>query len=407
MPLRHFEQGDEMTGPHTTNAPAQPRDDEGLFAIMFASRGRGARAAFTLTELLVVLIIIALLSTMLLSGLLSARESQRAAKTAATVRKLSEIILPYYEQYEDRRPSLPSISGLSRNSVEALRRIAIRRLMTLELPERERDVPDAPGNTAQAMVYGRYSVPATAINAPPSSGPFILTEVPPATRRYADLIAMAVSGGASVNSSELLYLIVSRGPVADPDVVSHFRDDEVRDLDGDGLLEFADGWNRPIGFLRWPVCFASPVQPIDGTRVGIDTLISTRGHRLVPLVYSAGSDGSYDVFGLPGGRKPDGSADPAFNYGAANCHYDPFQYVTGGGSPENGVMNCLPAQSLAQSVVLQPSSAAGDLTFIAQRLGSGASPPQDAFQGVGSERDLDGDGVIGSLDNIHNHDLSR
>lgn len=387
-----------------TNDAVPRLDATGLVASM---NGRRGRAAFTLTELLVVLIIIALLSTMILSGLLSARESQRAAKTAATVRKLSEIILPYYEQYEDRRPALPSISGLSRNSVEELRRIAIRRLMTLELPERERDVPDAPANVAQAATYGNYWVPASAIQAPPTTGPFLLAEVPPATRRYADVIALAVSGGASVNSSELLYLIVSRGPAADPDVVSHFRDDEVRDLDGDGLLEFADGWNRPIGFLRWPVCFASPVQPIDGTRIGIDTLISTRGHLLVPLIYSAGSDGSYDVFGLPGGRKPDGSADPAFHYGAANCHYDPFQYVTGGGSPENGVMNCLPAQSLAQSVVLQPSSAAGDLTFIAQRLGSGASPPQDAFQGVGSERDLDGDGVIGSLDNIHNHDLSR
>jgi prepilin-type N-terminal cleavage/methylation domain-containing protein len=401
MPLPHSTLGDLMARADIMNCTTR-QGIYGPLAMACRTGGRRTRAAFTLTELLVVLIIVALLSTMLLSGLLSARESQRAAKTAATVRKLSEIILPYYEQYEDRRPSLPSISGLSRNSVEELRRIAIRRLMTLELPERELDVPDAPGSIAQAMSYGRHVVPAAAISAPSSMGPFVLAEVPPAARRYADVIAQAVSGGAKVNSSELLYLIISRGPVADPDVVAHFRDDEVRDLDGDGLLEFVDGWNRPVGFLRWPVCFASPVQPIDGTRVGIDTLISTRGHRLVPLIYSAGSDGSYDVFGLPGG-----GADPAFAYAAPNCHYDPFHYVTGGGRPEDGVMNCLPAQALAQSVVLQPSSAAGDLTFIAQRLGNTGSLPQGAFQGIGSERDLDGDGVIGSLDNIHNHDLSR
>jgi len=351
-----------------------------------------------------VLGIIALLSTMLLSGLLNARESQRAAKTAATVRKLSEIILPYYEQYEDRRPSLPRISGLTRDSVDRLRRIAIRRLMTLELPERPRDVPPAPTNVAQAMTFGSHAVQGTLIGA---SGVFTLAEVPPATRRYADLIAQARSMGPSVtvNSSELLYMIITRGPVADPGVISHFRTDEMRDLDGDGLPEFVDAWNHPIHFLRWPVCFASPVQPIDGSRIGIDPLVSTTGHRLVPLIYSAGSDGSYDVYGFSGGDNESGFD---FDYAAAN--YDPFNYVdtSSGGSPYS-VMNCLPAEAMpqGQGVVLEPSDANGDRTFVARRLGEREQPTSTAFQGIGSERDLDRSSTIDSLDNIHNHDLTR
>ena len=35
-----------------------------------------------------------------------------------------------------------------------------------------------------------------------------------------------------------------------------------RDVDGDGLPEFVDGWGRPISFIRWPAGFRSVLQSL-------------------------------------------------------------------------------------------------------------------------------------------------
>lgn len=55
-------------------------------------------------------------------------------------------------------------------------------------------------------------------------------------------------------SAEMLYLILTAGDVLGvPPVGSdEFSSSEVRDTDGDGLLEFVDGWGRPLRFYRWP-----------------------------------------------------------------------------------------------------------------------------------------------------------
>lgn len=55
-------------------------------------------------------------------------------------------------------------------------------------------------------------------------------------------------------SAALLYWLLTSaetygvGPVDE----SAFGSAEVRDTDGDGLLEFVDGWGRPLRFYRWP-----------------------------------------------------------------------------------------------------------------------------------------------------------
>jgi prepilin-type N-terminal cleavage/methylation domain-containing protein len=55
-------------------------------------------------------------------------------------------------------------------------------------------------------------------------------------------------------SAEMLYLILTAGDVlgAAPVGSDEFSTSEVRDTDGDGLLEFVDGWGRPLRFYRWP-----------------------------------------------------------------------------------------------------------------------------------------------------------
>ncbi len=332
-------------------------------------------AGFTLVELLVVIVILSILSALALSGIQSARASGRSAKTQSTIRKLSEMILPYYELYETRRPDIPrEVEKTSRALVRGANRMALRRLMTMELPERPADIL---GSFNPRPIFSTGSS---------------LTEVPPVTKRYRSIIA----GKSNVSSSDLLHMIVMRGVAADPDYTSHFRPDEIGDPNQNGLPEFLDGWNNPIRFLRWPVGFSSPLQQIDGQLDLVDERVSTNGQRLVPLIYSAGPDGEYDI------------ADFQADYWAAE--YDPFHpsivkhFQPGGGGGE-----------VVLYEVARPSAAN---TYIAVRANdSGATQtPQspDTFgaisggpiQTLGSERSLS-PASVRSRDNIHNHNMSR
>jgi prepilin-type N-terminal cleavage/methylation domain-containing protein len=362
------------------------------------------RGGMTLVELMVTMVVISILASLSLAGMVSARNRAKASRTATTIRKISELILPYYEQYETRRPTIENSSALAalpngRTLLADAKQIAIRRLMTLELPERPADFTGA---------FTTGSVPVPLIPQKTYSSVTVrFTDMPPVTRRYYQIIRAA---GAQPSSPELLHLIVTRGPVADPEVVAHFRDDEVRDTNRNGLPEFVDGWNRPIAFRRWPIGFLSPAQPIDGTLRTIDPVLSSTGHRLVPLIFSAGPDQAYDIVS----DVPDAGGNP-LSYYAIN--YDPFAIsASSPAAPPLGMAPQSPA--IGGSVVLTPvPGAAGSgspLVFEAARLRSGASIPATAFQTVGSERDTGSadnetapNGILESRDNIHNHDMTR
>jgi type II secretory pathway pseudopilin PulG len=361
----------------------------------------------TLVELLVVMMVLSILASLILSGILVAKSNAAIAKTASTIRKLHEVVMPYYEEYQTRRPVLPDVTQLlqrpnGRTDLTDLRRIAIRRLMTLELPDRPSDVTAtlASGTQRYQKTYGNVKC--------------ILSEVPPVARRYRSIIG-GLSSGQVANNPELLHMIVTRGPVADADVVSHFRPDEVSDLDKDGLPEFVDGWGKPIHFRRWPIGFASPAQPIDGSRRTIDAWFSGKGHRLVPLIFSGGPDRTLDV-----------ELMPDLEY--ARFDFDPFRFdPSAGTSQASSPIRADEATSrIRGEVVLTPVVRTnGPLTFFAARLdasGTFANPPldadctaqtRDAFFTAGSERDIgsaDDDvpnGRVESLDNIHNHDLAK
>lgn len=384
--------------------------------------GRGA-AGMTLIELLVSLVIVSILATITMAGLSTARTTARKAKTQATIRKISEIIVPYYEQYETRRPAIGGSSAVAalpagRTYLTDAKQTAIRRLMALELPERVSDFRDAftvsatdiPVSPPLTITYGGSGASATAS----------LGDVPPAARRYFLLTSLRNADGSlqraadgsvafiNATSSELLHLIVTRGPVADPDIIAHFREDEVRDTNGNGLPEFVDGWNKPIAFRRWPVGFASPMQPIDGSLRSVEPLVSANGHRLVPLIFSAGQDGGYDLVQEPTGTP--------LSY--LPLKYDPFAIDPA--APTSSPLAVDPQSPvIGGSVVLvgqrlASGSVAGPLVFAATRLADGAAPPANSFQTVGSERDTGSpddeatpDGILQSRDNITNHDMTR
>ena len=226
-----------------------------------------------------------------------------------------------------------------------------------------------------------------------------LKEVSPVARRYNSIIQ-----GKSVDSGDLLHLIVMRGVAADPDFISNFRQDEIRDTNGNGLPEFVDGWNNPIKFKRWPVGFLSPFQPINGRLSLIDERVSRDGHRLVPLIYSAGPDQEYDI------------NDIDLNYRSVN--YDPFAVQV--------VQNEAPAGAAREVVLYQVTHPDTDpntydpVTYIAVRADdngntslpvlptdeSGIFSDQTPTQTVASERGPAG-AYVRSRDNINNHDMTR
>ncbi len=223
-------------------------------------RARPLRRGFTLVELMVVTVLIAVLSSLTLGGLAVARGRAKADKTRSTLRKLNEIIVPHYESYLNRRMPLP----LSQQSKDARgnarkRLAAIRRLMVLEMP-------DSPSDIGGAI---------------------------PLECRTGPVLAYAKSLPSS--SAECLFMIVSRGAV-EPDLMEQFRNDEIGDVDKDGLPEFLDGWNRAIKFLRWAPGFTS----LSAVQVGNVTThhdpfdpqrVDAQGYALIPLIVSDGPDG--------------------------------------------------------------------------------------------------------------------
>lgn len=109
---------------------------------------------------------------------------------------------------------------------------------------------------------------------------------------------------------------------ADGEARSLFRESDIGDVDGDGAPEFIDAWGIPISYVRWPFGFASQSEIITADIYNHDPFDPFRinptnngyGSRLLPLIFSAGPDGLYDLvtdspagFIYPSSRMPDAS----------------------------------------------------------------------------------------------------
>ncbi len=107
--------------------------------------------------------------------------------------------------------------------------------------------------------------------------------------------------------SECLYLILSQMREGDFSALEFISENELGDLDGDGMPEILDAWGEPIRWMRWAPGFLSPLQdPIN--RKGIDDFdpaqVDSRygdsdptndPYALRPLIISAGPDREFDI----------------------------------------------------------------------------------------------------------------
>jgi prepilin-type N-terminal cleavage/methylation domain-containing protein len=313
------------------------------------------RPAFTLVELMVVLVIIAILGSVIMFAMFNAQSAAREAKTKNMISKLSALIMRRYESYMTRRVPIREVQGQNPNITAYYRLHALRELMRLEMPDRWTDVMDKP---FMPDIYR-----------------------PAVSKTYLRKVTAArVGDGDGFQGAECLYMIVAFG-LEDPDALSHFSQSDIGDTDNDGLLEFLDGWGRPIGFIRWPAGFESPRQARDETKAfdqfnprRVNDLPqdvpqdrqppqnAPRRYALFPLIYSGGADLKADLAnGLEDLSQTPPRAIPIHFSWNRPEYVDPYLYL------------------------LEPQT-------------------QQRFQ-IGQPADFDGDGLDHG-DNIHNHNLT-
>lgn len=246
----------------------------------------GDRSAFTLIELLVTISIIATLGAVSITTVRSSIEAAREAQTETTIAKIDSVLTSIYERYQYLRLDMTDLPNNLPGEERARQRIyRMRDLLRCDLPCTTNEL----GTVSQ--LDGTYT---------------------PLQDSYRLAVANSAGFGDNYNA-ELLYLVVTN---ADPESRAAFSDRDVADTDGNGLLEFVDGWGRPIWWMRWAPGLESsdrqPVLPLDPANAELDAdpfdpLGVGDGWFLVPYVFSAGPDGE------PGLMAPTAASVEAMN----------------------------------------------------------------------------------------------
>jgi len=234
------------------------------------------RRAFSLVELLVSLAVVLFLSSMALTALSSARGSGRKLHTRSLISRIDAIIAAQYASYASR-----SVEATSDDDRGAKLRAFARG-----------DLPDQWGVVAE-------------LASKPES------ELTAHQRAYVgvwnSLGAQATLVDDQHASAECLFLAVMHGGLVDC-LDCNSLHIEVGDADGDGMPEFLDAWNNPIGFVLAPSglqlpagsgkAYFSSVLPFAPVVV---TSLDAKGGMMRPLIVSAGPDRE---FGLEADASP-------------------------------------------------------------------------------------------------------
>jgi prepilin-type N-terminal cleavage/methylation domain-containing protein len=291
---------------------------------------RPFRRGITLVELLVTMLIISIIASLILGVASVAGETAREAQTRQIVTRLHALLMEYYDTYKTRRVKLrpqvvEGINISTNNSAERGRLLAfarlyaLRELMLMEIPDRWSDVllnavPAGPSGLNDARYPFFQDLKGASV-----TGRTALSNV--YLRHYARIATGANSLTGERNTAEeitdnqgaeCLYLIITLA-TGDGEARSQFGEKDFGDTDGDGALEFLDGWGRPINFLRWAPGFDSLIQinanqflplPVSDTWKAaaasdhdpFDVFrIDPPAFRLVPLIFSPGRDETFGV----------------------------------------------------------------------------------------------------------------
>jgi len=213
-------------------------------------RCRPRRWSFTLVELLIVMAIMSIMASAVMFALFGVMEDAKAARTKSQITRLHTLVMTRWESYQTRAVRLPTATAGTARQKALLRLFALRELMRCELPDRITDVQDAPitGIATPSLwrAYRRRTVASV------GSSWFQDTQPPSTATPYWSF---------EHQGAECLYLIVSNLREGDTSALDFFRENEIGDVDADGMPEILDGWGNPIEFLRWAPGFATLPGP--------------------------------------------------------------------------------------------------------------------------------------------------
>lgn len=203
-----------------------------MAGIRASSRIRRPRAGFTLIELLIVVGIIAFLAGVLITVVKGVVGNARAAATRSTIRKIDSLLtkrMEAFSRYIQDQDTIASKAG---------------RLPSYVNPTY---LTQSANDQRMAKVLGRkdffrrnFPQRFSEMDSPPSYD----------TSKHT----------SATESAELLYYFLTKMPGFGTDAPDSdlFSASEIADTDGDGLMEFVDGWGNPLRFYRWPTRLFRP-----------------------------------------------------------------------------------------------------------------------------------------------------
>lgn len=239
--------------------------------------------AFTLVELLVAMAIISILGALLVGVAAVATETARRARSEQMVSRLHTLLVDYYEGFQNRRVELSelrrgnsdpigagaaiddALSPVKTTDLQQLRLnqrnrgrmlaagrlYALRELMIMEMPDRWSDLMltavanlnDLRDNNVRPPVYASER----------SGLSRLMVRKLLALRGQTNAITgdpNTIEEILANQSAECLYLVITLA-TGDGEARGLFSESDIGDTDGDGALEFLDGWGQPIRFMRW------------------------------------------------------------------------------------------------------------------------------------------------------------
>lgn len=222
-----------------------------------------ARRGFTLLELLIVIGIIAFMFSVFTVVVANFTESAEEAATKATLVKLDRMLRQQQsalDHFLDTSKELNEVVEKLHQRIQSEYQITPSKEVLRLLMKKRATMWYMPQNIAEVN-----SGKTPTILTLPLAGN---TTLSPRTKLNDYFQNNTIS---EADSSECLYFFLTEISVGGTEIVdvSQFNESELRDTDGDGLLEFHDAWGQPIRFYRWPTRMFRPTGLGQDGRPGV------------------------------------------------------------------------------------------------------------------------------------------